>query len=111
MDASFVKTPAVQALLDKSAGLAESGGDARAKAIVRDLLEAIMTVIARHDVSESEFWLATHFLAQGAGSSQDNYERGEHACAGDMARWIRWKKGHVATIPHWVQRSLRRDFQ
>lgn len=64
MDANFVKTADVQQLLDKASGLNESGGDARTKRIVRDLLEGIMAVIARHDVSESEFWAATNFLAR-----------------------------------------------
>ena len=34
---------------------------------MRELLEAAMTVIVRHDVSESEFWLATKYLQDGAG--------------------------------------------
>jgi catechol 1,2-dioxygenase len=67
MNVSFVKTPEVQQLLDKAAGLKESGGDARFKAIVRDLTEAVMETIVKHDVSESEFWLAAKFLAEGAG--------------------------------------------
>lgn len=67
MDASFIRTTDVQQLLDKAAGLSEPGGDPRCKAIVRDLLEAVFTVIAKHDVSESEFWLATKFLADGVG--------------------------------------------
>ena len=34
---------------------------------MRDLLEATMRVIVRHDVSESEFWQASKFLQDGAG--------------------------------------------
>lgn len=67
MDVSFVKTPEIQDLLDRAAGLNESGGNARLKAIVRDLTESVMELIVRHDVSESEFWLAMKFLSDGAG--------------------------------------------
>lgn len=67
MDISFVKTPPVQQLLDNAAGVRESGGDPRLKAIVRDLIGALMELIVRHDISESEFWLATRFLSEGAG--------------------------------------------
>jgi catechol 1,2-dioxygenase len=67
MDASFVKTPQVQQLLDKASGLAEAGGDTRTKAIVRDVLDGIFTAIAKHDVTEDEFWLAVKFLADGVG--------------------------------------------
>jgi len=35
MDTSFVKTPEVQELLDKVAGLGQPGGNARLKAIFR----------------------------------------------------------------------------
>ncbi|MDA9405892.1 dioxygenase family protein [Bradyrhizobium sp. CCBAU 45384] len=66
MDASFVKTPEVQALLDKAAGLNQPTGDARLKAIVRDIVEAGAEIIARHDVSEDEFWGAVNFLQKGA---------------------------------------------
>ena len=34
---------------------------------VRDLLEAIMTIVEKHDISESEFWGAIKFLQDGAG--------------------------------------------
>lgn len=67
MDASFVKTPEIQQLLDKAAGLNERGGNARLKAIMRDLTEAVMTLIVRHDISEGEFWQAMKFLSDGAG--------------------------------------------
>ena len=56
MDTNFVKTPEVQALLDKAAGLNQSGGDARLKAIFRDIVEAAAQIIVRHDISEDEFW-------------------------------------------------------
>ncbi|WP_051887114.1 dioxygenase [Sphingobium yanoikuyae] len=42
------------------------GGDARLKAISRDLVEAIMATIVKYDVSENEFWHALNFLQQGA---------------------------------------------
>ncbi|WP_260928265.1 dioxygenase [Novosphingobium sp. 9] len=66
MDVSFVKTPEIQTLLDKAAGVGQSGGDPRLKAIVRELTEAVMEVVVHHDVSESEFWQAVTFLAEGA---------------------------------------------
>ena len=65
MDQNFVKTQAVQTLLDRAAGLEQDGGDARLKAISRDLIEAIMNVIAKYDVSESEFWKAVKFFQDG----------------------------------------------
>jgi catechol 1,2-dioxygenase len=66
MDTSFVKTPEVQALLDRAAGLNQPGGDARLKAIVRDIVEASAEIIVRHDISEDEFWGAVNFLQKGA---------------------------------------------
>src|SRR5215472_18944632 len=66
MDTSFVKTPEVQALLDKAAGLNQSGGDARLKTIVRDIVEASAEIIVRHDITEDEFWGAINFLQKGA---------------------------------------------
>jgi catechol 1,2-dioxygenase len=66
MDTNFVKTPEVQALLDKAAGLNQSGGDARLKAIFRDILEAAARIIVRHDISEDEFWGAVNFMQKGA---------------------------------------------
>ena len=67
MDVTFVQSAEIQKLLDKAAGLDSANGNARLKAIMRDLFEAAMTVIVRHDVSESEFWLATKYLQDGAG--------------------------------------------
>lgn len=67
MDVSFVKTPPIQQLLDRVAGAESAGGDPRAKAIVRDLVESIMTLIVTHDISENEVWAAVHFLQGGAG--------------------------------------------
>lgn len=62
MDVSFVKTPEIQQLLDRAAGVNESGGSPRLKAIMRDLTESVMELIVRHDISESEFWLAMKYL-------------------------------------------------
>ncbi len=67
MDSSFITTPQVQALLDRASGSDVAGGDRRLKAITRDLLEGIMTVIARHDISENEFWGAVRYLQDAAG--------------------------------------------
>jgi catechol 1,2-dioxygenase len=67
LDTSFVKSADVQALFDKAAGLKAEGGDARLKAILRDLVEATAQIIVKHDVTESEFWNAVGFLQNGAG--------------------------------------------
>jgi len=63
MDVSFVHTPEIQQLLDRAAGMGESGGNPRLKAIVRDLTQGVMELIVEHDISESEFWLAMKYLA------------------------------------------------
>ena len=62
----IVQSEAVQSLLDRASGLTEAGGNPRLKAITRDLLEAIMTIIEKHDITESEFWQAMKFLQDGA---------------------------------------------
>lgn len=67
MNTDFVKTPAIQTLLDTASGIGQDGGDERIKAIHRDLIEAIMTVIVKYDVTESEFWKAVKFFQDGAG--------------------------------------------
>lgn len=67
MDRNFVKTRPVQDLFDRASGLDQDGGDARLKAITRDLLEALADIIVKHEVSESEFWQAVQFLQDGAG--------------------------------------------
>ncbi|WDF75204.1 dioxygenase family protein [Novosphingobium sp. KACC 22771] len=67
MDVSFVKTPEIQQLLDRAAGVNDSGGSPRLKAIMRDMLQSAMELIVRHDISESEFWLAMKYLTDGAG--------------------------------------------
>ena len=66
MLSDLVKSPEVQQLLNRASGIEEPGGDARLKAILRDLLEALMAIIERHDVSEGEFWTAIKFLQDGA---------------------------------------------
>ncbi|KRB80691.1 catechol 1,2-dioxygenase [Sphingomonas sp. Root710] len=67
MTPDFIHTPAVQKLLDRAAGSDGEGGDARLKHIMRDLLEALMALIVKHDISESEVWQAVSFLQKGAG--------------------------------------------
>ena len=62
----IVKTKEVQDLLDRASGLSESGGNPRLKAIMRDVLEASMQIIEKHDIDESEFWQALKFLQDGA---------------------------------------------
>ena len=63
----IVHTEAVQTLLDRAAGLTESGGNPRLKSITRDVLEALASIIEKHDIDESEFWQALGFLQDGAG--------------------------------------------
>ena len=63
----IVRSATVQNLLDRASGVSESGGNPRLKAIARDLLQALMTIIEKHDISESEFWQAVKFLQDGAG--------------------------------------------
>lgn len=67
MPQDFVHSPAVQALLDRASGVGQPAGDPRLQHIVRDLVEATMAVIARYDVSESEFWQAVRFFQDGVG--------------------------------------------
>lgn len=64
---NFVQSEPVQNLLDRASGINSADGDARLKAMTRDLVEGVMKVIADHDVTESEFWQAVAFLQNGAG--------------------------------------------
>ncbi|MDR3473044.1 MAG: dioxygenase [Devosia sp.] len=66
MDTDFVGAPAIQDLLDRVSGHRSEAGNPRLKAITRDLVEAIMRTIVRHDVSESELWAAIKFFQDGA---------------------------------------------
>lgn len=66
MDLSFVQTPAIQDLLDRVAGTASGDGNPRVKAIMRDLIESLMVLIVKHDISENELWGAVGFLQAGA---------------------------------------------
>ena len=66
MTEDFVQNPDIQTLLDRAAGIDVEGGDKLLKHITRDLVEAIMRVIVRHDISESEFWAAIKFFQDGA---------------------------------------------
>lgn len=68
MGTSFVETPEIQNLLDRVAGLNSQGGDARMKAIIRDLIHSCMTIITRYDISEDEVWNAVNFI-QGAAAA------------------------------------------
>jgi len=67
MTPDFVKTAPIQDLLDRASGLTAQNGNSRLQAIMRDLLESLMTLIVKHDMSESEFWQGVAFLQQGAG--------------------------------------------
>lgn len=66
MNLEFVKSAPIQDLLDRASGVHGEAGDARVKLITRDLIEAIMTVIVKYDIDESEFWKAINFFQQGA---------------------------------------------
>src|SRR6185312_15216822 len=67
MDAKFVDTQPIQRLLDRVAGVDSPDGNPRLKAILRDLIESVMGLIVRHDISENELWAAVNFLQRGAG--------------------------------------------
>lgn len=67
MTPGFVKTGPVQDLLDRASGINTKEGSPRLKAILRDLIEAMMVIIVEHDIDESEFWQGVNFLQQGAG--------------------------------------------
>ncbi|RYF16246.1 MAG: catechol 1,2-dioxygenase, partial [Oxalobacteraceae bacterium] len=67
MDVSFVQTPSIQDLLDRISGVGSEDGSPRLKAIMRDLVEAVMTIIVRHDISENEAWGAVNYLQSAAG--------------------------------------------
>lgn len=67
MKPDFIHTAAVQDLLDRASGTGGEGGNPRLKLILRDLLEGLMALIVKHDISESEVWQAVNFLQQGAG--------------------------------------------
>lgn len=60
----LVESEAVQDLLDRASGVKEAEGNPRAKAIIRDLLEGLMTTLEKHDVDESEFWQAVDFMGK-----------------------------------------------
>ncbi|MEP3050974.1 MAG: dioxygenase [Erythrobacter sp.] len=62
----IVKGEAVQQLLDRASGVSETGGNERLKPIMRDLLEAVMAIVEKHDISEDEFWTATQYLQNAA---------------------------------------------
>jgi catechol 1,2-dioxygenase len=63
---NLVATKEVQTLLDRATGMDKAGGNARLKAIMRDFLESTMSLIEKHDISESEFWQAINYLQNGA---------------------------------------------
>lgn len=65
MTEDFVQRPQVQALLDRASGLQSEEGDSRLKGITRDLVEAIMKVVVKYEVSEDEFWSAIKFFQDG----------------------------------------------
>lgn len=63
---NFIQSAPVQNLLDRASGITVEGGDPRLKSILRDMVEAMMTIIVKHDIDESEFWKGVNFLQRGA---------------------------------------------
>lgn len=66
MGSELVQSAEIQAYLDRIAGLGDTGGDARTKAIVRRIVSDLFTTIDDFDVSAEEFWHALHFMQQAA---------------------------------------------
>ena len=64
---NLVNSTEVQSLLNRAVGLQETGGNPRLKLILRDVLEQLMVIIDKHDISEDEFWTSLQFLQAGAG--------------------------------------------
>ena len=65
MPSTQVDKPETQSLLDRVAGLDQSGGTPRVKAITRRIVGDLYATIDAFDVSPEEFWGALHYL-QGA---------------------------------------------
>lgn len=61
---NVTETEYAQKLLDRAAGMNDAGGDARLKAVARDLLEQIFKLVERHDLTEDEVWGAIAFLGK-----------------------------------------------
>ncbi len=66
MPTNIVSSAEVTDLLDRASGANVDAGNPRVKAITRDILQALMQIIEKHDINEGEFWQAVHFM-QGAG--------------------------------------------
>jgi catechol 1,2-dioxygenase len=66
MTKSLVKTPEVQALLNKLSGQDQPGGDARVKAIVRRIVGDLFAVIDEFQITDDEFWAAMNFASAGS---------------------------------------------
>jgi catechol 1,2-dioxygenase len=63
---SLVQTKEIQALLDRVAGLSQTGGDDRFKQILRRVVSDLYTTIETFDVTPEEFWRFVHFLQNAA---------------------------------------------
>lgn len=59
---NITKTDHIQNLLTRASGTEQSGGNARLKTVMRDLLEQIFMLVERHDLTEDEVWGAVSFL-------------------------------------------------
>ena len=67
MPSKLVGSAEIQQLLDRVSGLAEAGGNPRAKQIVRRIVSDLYATLDEFDVTPEEFWSALNFLQQGAG--------------------------------------------
>lgn len=63
---NITETAEVQNLLDRASGVDQDGGNARLKAVTRDLLEQIFKLVERHDLTEDDVWGAVSFLGKAA---------------------------------------------
>ena len=63
---NITSTKPIQDLLDRASGVKMAEGNERLKAVTRDLLEQIFSLIERHDLTEDEVWGAVSFLGKGA---------------------------------------------
>jgi catechol 1,2-dioxygenase len=62
MSNTIVDSVAIQALLDRIAGLDNDGGNPRYKKIVRRIVGDLFRTIEEFDINEDEFWHGLHYL-------------------------------------------------
>jgi catechol 1,2-dioxygenase len=64
MAESLTKTPEVEKLLERAAGLDQTGGDERLKRIVHRVATEMCRIVEEFDVTPSEFWAACGYLTR-----------------------------------------------